>query len=196
VEEQAHRQDLDLARRAVQGNEAAWRSLYDQSCQPLFNFLCYQVGNREVARDLLQETYLTGYESLSRYRGEGSLLSWLRTIALRKSLDWKRVLVRRIRHLRVLAREPRDPITQPGDARLDVESATFRRTLAKLSTRQRACLLLRELEELSFYEIATEIGCNEATARVHYHRARARMKTMLTEESASALADGMGGQQV
>ncbi len=195
MEAKAHRQDLDLAERAAQGDETAWHRLYNDSCQPLFNFLCFQVGNREVARDLLQETYLTGYQSLPRYRGEGSLLSWLRTIALRKSLDWKRVLVRRIRHLRVFALEPRDQVRQPSIAHLDLESESFRQALGKLSARQRACLLLRELEELSFQEVATEVGCNESTARVHYHRARERMKTVLTEAGAEALADGMGGQQ-
>ena len=89
-----HRQDQELARRAAQGDEGAWRAIYDETCQPLFNFLCFQAGDRELARDLLQETYLKALRHLDGYRGQGSLLSWLRGIALRLCLDWRRGLGR------------------------------------------------------------------------------------------------------
>ncbi|MCP4290556.1 MAG: RNA polymerase sigma factor, partial [bacterium] len=68
-------------------DQSAWREIYDNTCQSLFNFLCYQTGDRDTARDLLQETYLTALEKLDSYQGGGTLLSWLRTVALRKCLD-------------------------------------------------------------------------------------------------------------
>ena len=102
-------QDKELARRAAQGDEDAWRQLYEANCQQLFNFLCYQVGDREAARDLLQESFLTALKILDRYRGDGSLLSWLRSIALHKALDWKRGLFRKLRKLQELAAETPQP---------------------------------------------------------------------------------------
>ena len=68
----------EFGSRRAAGDQAAWRAIYDDTCQPLFNFLCYQTGDREVAKDLLQETYVTALGRLGTYRGEGSVTGWLR----------------------------------------------------------------------------------------------------------------------
>jgi RNA polymerase sigma-70 factor (ECF subfamily) len=190
-----HKEDIELARQAATGDNAAWREIYERTGQPLFNFLCYQVGERETAKDLLQETYLTAFENLKRYRGEGSMLSWMRTIALRKCLDWRRNLWQRIKKVSTVPEELPSRPDQTSDARLETESAAFHQALAKLSRQQRAALLLRELEELSFKEIAAALGCQEATARVHYHRGREKMQKYLAAADALVLSKDMGGQQ-
>ena len=190
-----HRQDWELALQADRGDNTAWRDIYETTHQPLFNFLCHQVGDRETAKDLLQDTYLTALQNLGRYRGEGSLLSWMRTIALRKCLDWRRSLWQRIKRVSTVPEAMEAPVNNPHDARLEMDSVAFRRALGQLSGQQRASLLLRELEDLSFQEIAVTLGCQEVTARVHYHRGREKMKKMLVEAEALALAEHMGGQQ-
>ena len=67
------REDLQLARTASSGDAVAWRAIYDQTCQPLFNFLCSQTGDRDAARDLMQETYVTALNRLDSYQGHGTL---------------------------------------------------------------------------------------------------------------------------
>jgi RNA polymerase sigma-70 factor, ECF subfamily len=191
----AHHEDGDLARRAAAGDERAWRAIYDATCQPLFNFLCWQLGDREAARDALQETYLAAYRQLGGYRGEGSLLGWLRAIALRKGLDWKRALWRRLRLRIRLATEPAEPTAPREEIVLDTGRAALLRALDELSPQQRAALLLHELEELPLAEVATLLGCAEATTRVHLHRARERMKRLLRADEPLAPVEGMGGQQ-
>ncbi len=197
-----HRQDADLARRARDGDEAAWREIYEATCQPLFNCLCYQTGDREAAKDLLQDTYLRALQRLDSFRGEGTLLSWLRGIALRQATDrWRHLRghLRRVVHLTdQLAEVHADPAaaaaTNADDARLSVGGAAFQAALARLSPHQRACLLLHEYEGLSHAEIARELGCSEATARVHEHRATQKMREWLAEP-AIVPADDMGGLQ-
>lgn len=197
-----HRQDAELARRAHEGDEAAWREIYDTTCQPLFNVLCYQTGDRDAAKDLLQETYLRALGKLASYRGEGTLLSWLRGIALRLATDRWRRLRAQIRRVVPLTEQIGDRQPDPeaaataaaDEARLSVGGASFQAALRRLSPHQRACLLLHEHEGLSYAEVAREVGCNEATARVHHHRATQRMKQWLTEPT-NAPADEMGGLQ-
>jgi RNA polymerase sigma-70 factor (ECF subfamily) len=191
-----HRQDRELALQAAGGDNVAWREIYEATCQPLFNFLCYQVGERETAKDLLQDTYLSALQNLERYRGDGSLLSWLRTIALRKCLDWRRSAWQRIKRISHVPETIQAPPPRQTEARLELTSVGFRRALAQLSKQQRAALLLRELEDLSFEEVAASLGCKEATARVHYHRGQQKLKKMLAEAEAPALAEDMGGQQI
>ena len=175
------KEDLELARAAVDGDESAWRRIYDDTCQPLFNFLCYQTGDRDAARDLLQETYVTAFEKLGGYRGQGALLGWLRAVALRKCLDWRRRAQARLRKMTALARERTPLLTSGAEEAFPGLGDGFQAALDRLSSRQRAALLLRELEDLPFADIAEQLGCGEPTARVHYHRACRNMRQWLDE---------------
>jgi len=173
------RADLELARRAGQGDESSWKDIYDRTCGRLFGLLCFQVGNREEALDLLQETYLRAFHRLSEYRGDAPLETWLRTIALRKAIDWKRTILRRWKRT-VQMTESLVKVDPPsGEIHGDAERVALHKALASLSPAQRAALLLREWEGLSFREIAGALGCGEGTARVHHSRARARMRKIL-----------------
>ena len=190
IPENIHADDLDLAHAAAAGDAAAWRRIYDDTCQPLFNFLCYQTGDRDTAKDLLQDTYATACVRLDSYRGDGSLLGWLRAVALSRCLDWRRRAARRLRKLAAYAREaagetPAADISGIGDG--------FREALGRLSPHQRAALLLRELEDQSFAQIADALGCREATARVHHHRACRALRRHLSGETELAFGDNAGG---
>src|SRR5210317_564609 len=103
--ERKRAEDLELARAALSGDDRAWRRIYDETNQPLFNFLCYQTGDRDTACDLLQDTYVTALARLDTFQGTGTLLGWLRAIALRKCLDWRRRAGLRLRKLAAFARE-------------------------------------------------------------------------------------------
>ena len=89
--------DRTLSERARHGDEAAWRAIYESTCDRLFAFLCYQTGDRDEARDVLQETYLQAFRRLETYRGEAPIAVWLRSIAFGRVIDWKRVILRRIK---------------------------------------------------------------------------------------------------
>ncbi len=174
-------QNLALSRAAAAGDQNAWRQIYDDTCGPLFNFLCYQTGNRDTARDLLQETYLRALNKLDTYQGEGTLLSWLRTIALRKCLDWRRSVKLRLLRLSELAREFSHLTESTTQEAFPGLGDGLQEALDRLTSRQRAALLLRELEDLPFSEIADHLGCGESTARVHHHRACANLRQWLQQ---------------
>jgi len=171
--------DRNLIERARQGDPAAWRVIYDSTCDRLFGFLCYQIGDRDEARDILQETYLQAFRRVVTYRGEAPLEVWLRSIALGRSIDWKRVILRRLK--RTVTLDESSAVVEPDiqGVRFDSENGALHRALTRLSHHQRAVLLLREWELRSFREIAELLGCAESTARVHHARARERMRAAL-----------------
>jgi RNA polymerase sigma-70 factor (ECF subfamily) len=180
-EENIHQDDLDLARAATGGDEKAWRRIYDQTNGQLYNFLCYQTGDRDAARDLMQDTYVAALRRLDTYRGQGTLLSWLRSVGMRKCLDWRRRATMNLRKLAAFARERTSLAATGAEEAFPGLGDGFQAALDRLSPRQRAALLLRELEDLPFAEIAVTLGCGEATARVHYHRACRNMRTLLED---------------
>ena len=181
----SHAEDLDLARRAAARDEGAWRTIYERTRQRLFALLAYHTGNREEALELLQEVYLHAFQGLARYRGEGPLEAWLAIMAIRRARDWKRKVVRKRRHgaddaelVRDLDESaPRGPDPSAHPLRLVLD-----RALAALPERQRSAFLLREVEDLSFRDVAEALGVNEATARVHHLRARRMLQELLKDE--------------
>jgi RNA polymerase sigma-70 factor (ECF subfamily) len=187
--------DRDLAERAKQGDEASWRAIYDSTCDRLFAFLCYQVGDRDEARDILQETYLQAFRRLDTYRGEAPLEVWLRAIALGRSRDWKRVILRRLKRTAQLTES--SALVEPDieQVQFDAEHSTLYAALRELSHHQRAALLLREWEERSFRDIAGLLGCAESTARVHHARAREHMRAALQGETRPVARSSCQGQE-
>src|SRR5262249_4519100 len=82
--------DLELAGRAAARDEGAWRASYLRHRERLFSLLVFQLGSREEALDVLQDTYVSAIRGIGRYRGEGSLEAWMAGIALHQAQGWKR----------------------------------------------------------------------------------------------------------
>ena len=188
------RADIELARRAASGEQDSWRQIYDATCDRLSSILLCLVGNRDEAIDLLQETYLQAFRRMDRYRGEAPLELWLRVIAIRKALDWRRTVLRRIRRTVRITEASATVDAVPGSTGGTSISPPLVAALAKLSPSQRAALILRECEGLSFAEIAKALGCKESTARVHHAKARERMRLVLSKASTNWKTDGLEGQ--
>ncbi|MEZ4649522.1 MAG: RNA polymerase sigma factor [Candidatus Eisenbacteria bacterium] len=185
--------DRELARRAAGGDEAAWRSIYDSTSGRLFSLLCYQLGDRQEAMDLLQDTYVRAYTRLDGYRGEAPLSAWIRTIAIRLAADWKRSALQKIK--RTVGITERTASVEPDveGIRFSSESRELEAALSRLSTNQRAVLLLHDWEGLSFQEISRELGCKESTVRVHHVRAKQKMRDALGHSSLEAQPTGAEG---
>jgi len=190
------RPDLELARRAAGGDEPSWREIFERTGSRLFAFLCYQIGNREEALDLVQETYLVAFRRLGDYRGDAPLEAWLRVIALRKAIDWKRTILRRWKRMRSLDESTVSIDPPEANVHFDSERQALTRALAQLSAFQRAVILLREWEGWSFRDIGRALRCKESTARVHHTRARRRMRKLLRESHVAFRATDLEGQQV
>lgn len=189
------RADRNLTERARQGDQTSWRTIYESTCERLFAFLCYQVGDRDEARDILQETYLQAFRRLETYRGEAPLEVWLRSIALGRAIDWKRVILRRLKRTTRLDESIALVAPEGPSVQFDSESSALHRALGKLSRHQRAALLLREWEGRSFREISDLLGCAESTARVHHARAREHMRANLRGELRPMAEGEWEGQQ-
>ncbi len=187
--------DRNLSERARRGDAAAWRTIYDSTCDRLFAFLCYQVGDRDEAKDILQETYLQAFRRLDTYRGEAPLAVWLRAIAFGRAIDWKRVILRRLKRTASLDESSATVEADTDGVRFDSEGRLLHEALRRLSHHQRAALLLREWDELGFDEIARLLGCAESTARVHHARARERMRAILTGSQRPVAERGWEGQE-
>ena len=178
---QATHPDISLAQRAAGGEEAAWREIYASSRERLFALLCYHIGNRDEALDVLQDVYVGAVRGIANYRGQGSLEAWLVGIALRKARDWKRRLLGRFKRTDTLEGEPvvEQALPQPDPE----QRRRLRQALTQLPERQRSAVLLHEWMGYSYHEVGDALGISEATARVHAFRGRETLRGLLEETS-------------
>ncbi|MCL2639810.1 MAG: sigma-70 family RNA polymerase sigma factor [Phycisphaerales bacterium] len=126
------------------------------------------------AEDLLQETFLAAFRGLNTFEGRASVKTWLYAILFRQAANF-----RRKRGLPSLALSGDAPMATPShtdtvDANLDLHAA-----LARLPDDFRAILILRELDGLSYDEIATVLELPRGTVESRLHRARTALRKLL-----------------
>jgi RNA polymerase sigma-70 factor (ECF subfamily) len=142
------------------------------------------VGSQAEAEELVQETLLAAYDAFPQYRGEGTIKAFLFGIARRTCARAVEKRVRRDARLRLVASSERDLSAEDAsDSALARERAEkARAALDDLKPTEREALLLRYEADLSFREVATACGCDEAAARKRVSRALMRMRELLKDE--------------
>jgi RNA polymerase sigma-70 factor (ECF subfamily) len=168
--------------RARRGDRQALTQLYSLFAGPVYTLGCRLTGAADVGEEILQETFLELLRSISSYRGDGHIGSWVRRIAVSKFL----MRVRRSRSrpdecggaLTESFELPRSP---PPDGSwrtgLDVE-----RALARLPEATRAVVWLHDVEGLTHTEIARLFGRSESFSKSQLARGRDRLRRWLDPE--------------
>jgi len=167
--------DERLVRRAVEGEERAFATIFDRYHQPLYRYCAAIVGDPQDAQDALQNTMLKVLRALPGEGREIRLKAWLYRIAHNESID----LLRRRRDTRELGAElaaPGPPLAEELSARERLRQLLF--DLDELPERQRGALVMRELAGLDFDGIATALGTSPAVARQTLYEARLSLHQM------------------
>ena len=174
--EEAHRvpDDAELLRR-VQTDPAAFRELVARHARYLYGIAFSLVGNAADAEDLVQETFAASLTS--QFRGEAAVRTWLVQILVRRAAMLRRgrkhpAIVGRIGLTDEVAPAKTAPSAVAGaDARLDLAAM-----LETLSLEHRQVIVLREVEGLSYDEMAVALGVPRGTVESRLHRARAELR--------------------
>lgn len=165
--------DLELVRRIARGDGAAYRVLVDREARYLYGIAHALAGNAADAEDLVQETF-AGLMN-SRFRGEATLRTWLVRILVRRAGMLRRSRWRRPEQAAkwdgTSDWEPQARDGSDCDARLDLTTM-----LRALSPDHRAVIVLRELQGMSYAEMAEVLGVPRGTVESRLHRAREELR--------------------
>jgi RNA polymerase sigma-70 factor, ECF subfamily len=169
--------DIEMVTRCRRGDSIAWRGLYDRYAPVVYRFLSAFGVPREEREDACQEVFVAVYRSLSRFRGEARLSTWIYRIAARHAGRTARR--RKVRTLlsTLLVREPPPPPTADPSERSE-RLQLLDEMVGKLSPKKRLVLVLFEIEGIPIEEIAKIAGCPENTAWSRLHYARAELMAM------------------
>lgn len=161
--------------RVKAGDPAAQEALYRAFEAPVYNLARRICRTTEDAEDVMQETFMEVFRSVGRFRGEGSLWGWVRTIAASKAL----MRLRRNKYRD--ADELQDdvfPMKREDTAlRMDLEAA-----LERLSETSRAVVWLHDVEGYTHEEIATLMDKTVSFSKSQLARAHTRLRRWLGEE--------------
>ena len=183
--------DLHLVERARRGDRDAFQQLVIAYQERIVRVIQGMVRNPEDARDLAQDVFIKAFGSLDRFRGQSSFYTWLYRIAVNISIDFKRKQARRKdssfdEHLDQQSAEGvdlPDSTTYAPDRLLEEErlGTSIREAMNQLPEDKRAVIVLRELEGLSYKEIAEVVGCSQGTVMSRLFYARKKLQELLRE---------------
>lgn len=178
--------EQELVGRARQGDQDAFARLVEANQNKIYSLAVRMTGNPEDGADLAQEAFLRAWRTLPSFQGDSSFATWLYRLASNLCIDFLR---REKRRGTALSLDDEDaPIDLPdhsadphGKAERRELRAAVGQALLKLSDEHRQILVLRELEGLSYTEIAGRLGLSEGTVKSRIARARLALRNILLE---------------
>jgi RNA polymerase sigma-70 factor (ECF subfamily) len=190
---QAGEEEARLVERLVARDERAFNALVRAYERRVFALVLRMLGNRAEAEDLAQEVFVQVFKAIGSFRGESKLSTWVYRIAI--NLCKNRTKYLRVRHtgeqdeLEALAeRLPMGEGAHANVAQIDRPDEAMagkqverivQEAILQLEPTFRECLVLRDVEELSYEEIGAITGLPEGTVKSRIHRARAQLKELV-----------------
>ncbi len=174
--------DSLLVERALDGEQNAFRELYDRYQQKIYALVGSMVGPGDEVHDVVQEAFVRAFRSLKSFKGRSSFYTWLYRIAINATTDHRRRQARQRQQLSGRALEEIDrgatQLTAPESDNPEADlyrselSELMNRALETLSDDHRQVIVLREINGLNYQEIAevTETTIGTVMSRLHYSR--------------------------
>lgn len=175
--------DVALVTRARAGERGAFSTLVRRYQATVYR-VCYRIlGDPEDAEDATQEAFVRAYRKLDLFQGQSAFKTWLLRLAVNVSLNerGRRRPLASLDGVVVPDGAYGSPAPDPEAEALRSEAAAqLHRALQVLNPKHRAAVILRDLEGLTYPEVATLLAVPEGTAKGWAHRGRLRLKELLT----------------
>jgi len=178
----------ELVARAQSGDARAFDALVGAHQDRVFALAYRMMGNVEDAADIQQEAFVRAWRSLRKFRGDASFATWLHRITVNLCLGRKRRRKEESLEPSVEA-ELAAPAEAGAPAQLEIleRAIAVRKAIAGLPAHYRVLIVLRDMEDRPFDEIASILGCSVQSARTRESKARKmlreRLEPYLGEES-------------
>ena len=182
-----------ILRRAQKGDTAAFEQLITPYEQLVWRVCWHYTHHREDARDCAQEAMVKAWRSLTHYRQDCSLETWLYRIAASCCIDFlrrkKRTAAESTDQLAESGFDPADPAPQPEETAIrHDEKQQLRQAVDQLPIDMRIALILSAVEGRKYDEIARITGVAEGTVKSRINRARQKLAEILSRREQSGIS--------
>jgi len=178
----------ELLNKCRTGDRRAWDLLVETYWQRLFGYALRATNNQEIARDLVQETFLRIVQNLDRYDDQGKFEAWMFRILVNLVRDNSRMMTRRPIRSTVINHQGGGELTDelPGKLRAPADSYEHAENvdrllnaIERLPDMDRQVLMLRHYADMPFKEIAKVLNCPLGTVLARTHRALGKLRTLM-----------------
>ncbi len=188
-----------LLERAKSGDIAAFEQLIESYQKKIFNIALRMLGNYDDAGDLTQEVLIRIYKSIKSFKEQSSFSTWIYRITTNVCLDE----IRKRKNRKVISLDEEIKLDD-GDMKRQIESdepspeetaetedlkKIVNEAIANLNEEHRIVIILRDIQGLSYEEIAEALNCPEGTVKSRINRARQALKNILAPKR-ELLLDG------
>jgi RNA polymerase sigma-70 factor (ECF subfamily) len=174
------RSDEELMLAYVDGDDAAFRALFERWAPIVLGLTRRHLRNEELAREITQQTFYRLHGARNDFRRDGKLRPWLLTIAMNLVREhWRRS--KRRKHVEL--DESREVAPTPDKSRLELQQRAklLHEALGELPDTQREVVELHYFQERPYKEVAEIVGSSEGAVRVRAHRAYRKLQAILEE---------------
>jgi RNA polymerase sigma-70 factor, ECF subfamily len=194
-------QDARILRGLRAGIEEAYEELISRYEQPIYSMVYRLLGNQTDACDVVQEVFLKIFRGVNSFREQSSLRTWIYRIAVNEVHNHRRWWARHCRHevpmdgdkeheRETPAEFAADPGRSPYEQALDSETRTLvERALTRINPDFRTAVVLRDIQNLSYEEIAEILQLSLGTVKSRILRGREALRRELTQRPDQGLAE-------
>ena len=188
--------DAELVEQAKQGKMAAFELLVNRYQQKVANVIAKFIKDRHEIQDVAQEVFIKVFRALPNFRGDSSFYTWIYRIAVNTSKNHLVAKSRRIQNTQVEFEDAESFVSNEDHRNLDTPDAVYSRgeleqtmskAIAQLPEDLKTAIVLREVDGLSYEEIAEQMDCPIGTVRSRIFRARdaidLALRPLLEDES-------------
>ncbi len=185
--------ELELVKKCQAGDSGAFDELVTRYRTRVFGMIYNMVHNEQDAWDLAQDSFVKAWRSIQRFRGQSSFYTWIYRIVMNVTIDWirkKQVKGSGTEFDDAIQLKEIDPASktvptpdalpfermQRGEIRAQIDQA-----IAQLSPEHRAVILMKEMEDMQYHEIAEALGCSIGTVMSRLFYARKKLQNLLKD---------------
>jgi RNA polymerase sigma-70 factor (ECF subfamily) len=185
--------ELDLVKHSQAGSTEAFDQLVTRYRTRVFGMIYNMVHNEQDAWDLAQDSFVKAWKSIGRFRGQSSFYTWIYRIIMNVTIDWLRKKqvkgagaefddAIRLREINPASRTvpkaealPQERMEQ-REIRQRIDAA-----IAQLTPEHRAVILMKEIEDMQYHEIAEALECSIGTVMSRLFYARKKLQNLLRD---------------
>ena len=169
--------DFSLIQRFIEGDESTFRTIVQRHKDKIRNIIYLTLNSSDAVDDIAQDVLITIYKNLKKFRFQSQFSTWMYRITVNKCKDHLRKV--KIRSIFAPIKEGgEEPVYIPSMEHKDI-SEIVNNAISRLPEKLRLPLLLKDIEGLSYQEIAESVGCEIGTVKSRIFRARESLREIL-----------------
>ncbi len=185
--------DLELVTKCQSGDSQAFDELVTRYRTRVFGMIYNMVHNEQDAWDLAQDSFVKAWKSIQRFRGQSSFYTWIYRIVMNVTIDFVRKKqvkgtgaefddAIQLKEINPAAKTMPKPDALPYEQLQQGEiKSRIDQAITQLSPEHRAVILMKEIEDMQYHEIAETLGCSIGTVMSRLFYARKKLQNLLKD---------------